>query len=135
KKKMPEIKALTLQEAEKIDQKELKKLAKHSLFYASPKVIGNIAKIWGKILGQRGKPPKPLLNEKQLQQAGDLTIISTKGKNLPTVQGLVGTENQNIDVLVENVNAVIDAVKKKINQSNIRSIYVKLTMGKPVRVM
>jgi large subunit ribosomal protein L1 len=134
KKKMPDIKAMTLQEAEAVSVKELKKMAKRSVFYASPKIIGNVAKIWGKILGPRGKTPKPLINEKQLIQAKDMVILSMKGKALPTVQALIGHENQSIEQLYENANTILEAIKKKINQSNIKSIYFKLTMGKPVKV-
>jgi len=135
KRKMQDINAYTLSEAEKIDIAEIKKAAKHSIFYASPKIIGNVAKMWGRVLGARGKAPKPLINEKQLEQAKDMALIAIRGKNSSTVQVLIGKENQPIDVLVENANIALDAIKKKINQSNIKSIYVKLTMGKPVKVL
>ncbi|HLC38269.1 MAG TPA: hypothetical protein VJI71_02340, partial [Candidatus Norongarragalinales archaeon] len=55
-------------------------------------------------------------------------------KFLPSVHCVIGRENQPKDEVVENIIAVLDAVEKKINSQNIRSVFVKTTMGKPVRI-
>jgi ribosomal protein L1 len=36
--------------------------------------------------------------------------------------------------LVENAETVYEAIKNKVSEGNIKSMYVKLTMGKPARV-
>ena len=39
-----------------------------------------------------------------------------------------------IDDLLENAESVYDAVKAKVREGNIKSVYIKLTMGKPQKV-
>jgi ribosomal protein L1 len=36
--------------------------------------------------------------------------------------------------LADNIEAVYEAVTKKVGQPNVKGAYVKLTMGKPVKV-
>ena len=61
--------------------------------------------------------------------------VVTRGKYLPVLQAFVGTEKMETDDLAENTETVYEAVKNKIGgEGNIKSVYVKLTMGKPVKV-
>jgi large subunit ribosomal protein L1 len=48
----------------------------------------------------------------------------------------IGDENLTDEQLVENANAVITAVEKKLPQGdkNLRNTIVKFTMGKPVKL-
>jgi large subunit ribosomal protein L1 len=48
----------------------------------------------------------------------------------------IGDETLTDDQLVENANAVISAVEKKLPQGdkNLRNTIVKFTMGKPVKL-
>ena len=135
-KKLGVEKPILTTEVPNISAKEVKRLSKEHFFLAEPKAIGIVAKHWGKILGPRGKIPKPLIGDikKAIEQARKIVRIQTKGKYLPTIQAFFGEEEMDVAKLVENAEAIINEIKKKIPEGNIKSMYVKTTMGKPVRV-
>lgn len=116
---------------------KLKDLASQYTLLAQPNLMAQVAKNLGQYLGPRGKLPRPIVgNVSQLIDRSRRTVrIVSKGKYLPTVQCRVGSEDMNVADLTENADAVYDAIKGKVSEGNIRSIYVKLTMGAPVRVM
>ncbi|MBU0532894.1 50S ribosomal protein L1 [Candidatus Micrarchaeota archaeon] len=111
-------------------------LAENYFLLADPKMMGVVAKSLGQFLGKRGKLPKPITgNIKELIDRSKKTVrIVSKGKYLPTAQTIIGTETMSLDDLIENAEAVYDAVKNKVKEGNIKSVYVKLTMGKPAKV-
>lgn len=119
------------------EPKKLKELAKRYSMLAQPAQMAAIAKSLGQMLGKKGKLPKPLVgNVQQLIDSARRTVrVTTKGKYLPVLQALIGTENMPAAELAENGEAVYDAVRNKIGgDGNVKSVYVKLTMGKPVKV-
>ncbi len=118
------------------DKRKAKKLANEYIFLAQPQFIGVVAKNLGRILGPRGKTPKPLVGdvERAIKEAKDSVRIRTSGKYMPTLQTLIGTEDMSIDDLLENAEAVIDKLKQKVQMNYLKSAYVKLTMGKPAKV-
>lgn len=119
------------------EPKKLKELARYYTLLAQPNQMAAVAKALGQVLGKKGKLPKPLLgNIAQLVDTAKRSVrVTTKGKYLPVLQAFIGTENMDVDALAENAEAVYDAVKNKIGgDGNIKSVYVKLTMGKPVKV-
>lgn len=118
------------------DSTKLKDLAENYTMFAQPNLMGQVAKNLGQYLGKRGKMPKPLVgNPKEIIQKSRSSVrIVTKGKYLPVLQTLIGTEKMSVDDLVENAEAVYDSLKKKLADHNFRSMYVKLTMGKAVKV-
>ncbi|MEM3422785.1 MAG: hypothetical protein QXF35_02685 [Candidatus Bilamarchaeaceae archaeon] len=119
------------------EPKKLKELARDYTLLAQPNQMAAVAKALGQVLGKKGKLPKPLVgNPAQLIDAAKRSVrITTKGKYLPVLQAMIGTENMDVDALAENAEAVYEAVKNKIGgDGNIKSVYVKLTMGKPVKV-
>lgn len=131
---------LIIQPAEIPDWAEptkVKELANNYFLLAQPNLMGAVAKSLGQSLGKRGKLPKPITgNIKELIDRAKRSVrIVSKGKYLPVAQALIGTEAMDVEELVENAEAVYDAVKNKVNEGNIKSVFVKLTMGKPVRVL
>jgi large subunit ribosomal protein L1 len=115
---------------------KLKDLSDNYFLLAQPNLMGQVAKSLGQALGKKGKLPKPIVgNIKELiVRSKNAVRIVSKGKYMPVAQALIGTEAMNPDDLVENAEAVYDAVKNKVNEGNIKSVYVKLTMGKPSKV-
>jgi len=115
---------------------KLKDLAKNYILLAQPNLMGQVAKSLGQYLGKRGKLPKPIIGKVAplLDRSRKSVRIVSKGKYLPVAQALVGAETMNAEDLTENAETVYDAVKAKVSEGNIKSMYVKLTMGAPVRV-
>jgi len=62
--------------------------------------------------------------------------IRIRSKNQLNMSTKIGDENLTDEQLVENANAVITAVEKKLPQGdkNLRNTIVKFTMGKPVKL-
>jgi len=119
------------------DKKRQADLLDYSLL-AAPQLMALIGKQLGQLLGTKGKLPKPILPGTNL---GDLVAktratitLKVKGKMLPCLHCIVGKENMAREQVVENVMAVLEALSKKVPESNIASVYVKTTMGKPVKV-
>jgi len=115
---------------------KVKDLANNYFLLAQPNLMGVVAKSLGQSLGKRGKLPKPITgNIKDLIERSKKSVrIVSKGKYLPVAQALIGTEVMEAEELLDNAETVYDAVKNKVNEGNIKSVYVKLTMGKPVKV-
>ncbi len=118
------------------DPKKLKDLAENYFLLAQPNLMGRVAKSLGQYLGKRGKLPRPIVGDVKdmISRSKNSIRVATKGKYLPVLQAFIGTEKMTTEELAENAEAVYDAVKAKIGgDGNVKSIYVKLTMGKPVR--
>lgn len=119
----------------KTQRGELKKLVKGVLL-TDQKLLPIIIKNLGQFLGPRGKIPKVITKniEAEVKEAKSTVKVQTKGKFLPTVHVPIGSETMSKDELVENALKVLDEVTSKVSKSNIKSIYFKLTMGKPVKL-
>lgn len=118
------------------DLARLKALSAKSVFLAQPSQMGNVAKTIGQYLGPRGKIPKPLVGDMKssIEKTRRSIRIASKGKYLPVAHALVGSENMDPQKIAENIEAVYEAVTKKVGQPSIKSAYIKLTMGRPVKV-
>ncbi len=113
----------------------LKDLSDNYFLLAQPNLMGTVAKSLGQALGKKGKLPRPMTgNIRELIERSKKSVrIVSKGKYLPVAQALIGTEAMSADEILENAETVYDAVKNKVNEGNIKSVFVKLTMGKPAR--
>lgn len=118
------------------DLTRLKALAAKSVFLAQPNQMGNVAKTIGQYLGPRGKIPKPLVGNMKdsIERTKRSIRIASKGKYLPVAHALVGSEGMEPQKIAENIEAVYEAVTRKVGQPNVKDAYVKLTMGRPVKV-
>ena len=119
------------------EKEKLRDLADNYTLLAQPNLMGQVAKSLGQYLGPRGKLPKPITGNPagMVERAKKTVRIVTKGKYLPVLQVFVGTEKMSEEDLVDNMEAVFDTIRSKVPDSNIKSIYVKLTMGKPIKAM
>ncbi len=118
------------------DRNHVKALASQSEFIAQPNLMIQIGKSLGQVLGAKGKLPRPITGSVKdaIEQAKRRVRLLSKGKYLPVAQCVMGGENMDVSDLVENFEAAYEKVKAKVTEPCIKSVYVKLTMGKPVKV-
>ncbi|MCL5427975.1 MAG: 50S ribosomal protein L1, partial [Candidatus Marsarchaeota archaeon] len=119
------------------DQARLNALLEYDLF-AQPNLMPTIAKALGQFLGPRNCMPKPLLPGTNIGDiAGEASrriAIRSRGKYLPTVHAVVGSEDMEPQKVFDNITEVMNRIKGKVGQNNVRSAYVKLTMSKPIKI-
>ena len=121
------------------DKKRLKKLAKeHDWFLGEATLMAQIGKSLGQVLGTRGKMPRPVPPKVSIVpfigRARKSTLITVKES--PVVHVSIGTEDMEPEKVARNAEAVFKAVTEKLpkGKNSVKSAYIKLTMGKPVKV-
>lgn len=126
------------------DKKEIKKLANSfDFFIAQANIMPKVATAFGRVLGPRGKMPNPKsgavvapnANLKPLYEKLQRTVRATT-KSAPLIQCAIGTEDMNPNDIAENALTVYSSLLQVLpnEKHNIKDIYIKLTMGKPVKV-
>jgi len=125
-------------EIQEVNRRKMRKVAKSCTFFlAQPELMTTIGKTWGVVLGPRSKMPQimqPNIDFAQVIPKLKQTI-RVKSKKNPTIHARIGTEKMAVEDLVENYHAVLYGLEKKIDKSKLRSIYVKTTMGKPIKIL
>ncbi len=121
------------------DKKAAKKLAEqYDFFVAEAPLMPLIGRVLGPVLGPRGKMPTPVPPMADFKPVVErlkksVRVVAWKA---PNVYCRVGTEDMDDRALAENINAVIKALEDKLPRGlgNIKSVYVKMTMGPAVEV-
>jgi large subunit ribosomal protein L1 len=119
------------------DKAKMAELLKYELL-AQPSLMPQIAKQFGQFLGPRNKMPKPLIGVDVSKAVSDVTksiYLRTKGKNLPTVHCIVGNESMEPALVAANIDAVVGALVQKVGKQHLRSVFLKFTMSKPIKIM
>jgi large subunit ribosomal protein L1 len=132
-------KVLTSADIEKYskNKREARKLVKNTdFFFAEAKMMLPVGKIFGQYMGPRGKLPKVITGDASKIIEDYKKAVRVKIKDAPVIQCAVGKENMKDEEIAENVEAVLKAIQAKLPRGiqNIRSVWLKLTMGKPVKV-
>lgn len=120
-------------------KKEVKKLAEsYDFFLASESVIKQIPRLLGPGLNKAGKFPAPLFQTDNLLEriAEQKSTIKFQLKKVLCMGVALGHVNMAEDEITSNImlalNFLVSLLKK--NWQNVRSLYIKTTMGKPIRI-
>ncbi|KYH39042.1 MAG: 50S ribosomal protein L1 [Candidatus Hecatellales archaeon B24] len=121
------------------DRKAARELAKdYDFFAAEAPLMPLVGRILGPLLGPRGKMPTPIPPNSPLSPVVERfrRTIRIRLKDQPTIQCRIGNEKMEASKLAENALAVIRRLEEKLEKGarNIDKVYVKTTMGSPVKV-
>jgi len=126
------------------EPKDIKKLAKeYDFFISSAKLMPAVATTFGKILGPLGKMPNPKFGAVIMKEESSIIkeIADKFRKNVAirpkeaSIKIAVGKESMSDADINENINAIYSAIVSSITKECIKSVLLKLTMTKPVKVI
>ncbi|MDR1819741.1 MAG: 50S ribosomal protein L1 [Methanobrevibacter sp.] len=122
------------------DRKQAKKLAnKYDFFVAQADMMPLVGRFLGPVLGPRKKMPKPVPSSIKVEPLIERLKSTVKVgiKSQATVQTLVGTQDMADDKIAENIEAVLATLDQNLEKgrSQIKSMFIKTTMGSVVRVI
>jgi len=124
-------------------QKFKKIMNEHGFFITQPHLMAEVAKAFGKLLGPKGKMPNPKAGciippKAPLQPIIDRLrkTVRLTTKNEASIKVAVGDEGSKPEDIADNILAVFNAVAAVLpnKDKNIKVVYVKTTMGSPVKV-
>ncbi|NHJ22947.1 MAG: hypothetical protein EAX89_00115 [Candidatus Lokiarchaeota archaeon] len=129
------------------EEKKYKKkfVKKYDYFIVEDKMMPNVARYLARFLGPIGKMPKPfpsgygiISTPDDLRTAVDryLKIIRIQLKKQPSIQVKIGKKSMEKEKILENMKAVVEYIADQMphKYNNIKSIYLKTTMGRPVKI-
>ncbi len=126
------------------DKKQLRKMAAaYDYFIAQGNLMQKVAQSFGRVLGPRGKMPNPKsgaviaanANMRQVYERFQ-SIVRVAAKKEPVIHVTVGRQDMPEEEVIENIANVYDQIIHHLPQekNNIRTVYLKYTMSKPVKV-
>lgn len=118
---------------------QAKKLANSFDFFLSEVPhMGLIGRYLGVVLGPRGKMPRPVppVVDPAIIAANLQSTVVVKSRDKVTFQTPIGTLSQSHEELMKNAMEIYNRVTSKLERGagNIRSLYIKTTMGPSNRV-
>lgn len=133
------VKPEEIEEIAEDKRKAKKMLAEFDFFIAEAPLMPTIGKRLGVILGTTGRMPRPVPPGsdpsniiKNLKNS-----VRIRSKDKPTFHVPVGTKDMSPEDIAENVDVVLKRIISKLERGkqSVKSVYIKSTMGPPVRVM
>ena len=127
------------------DKRQAKKLARaYDFFIAQANIMPQVAAAFGRALGPKGKMPNPkagcIVAPKTplaplVERLQRTVKISAKASVI--IQCMVGNESMKDEQVADNVLTIHEQLVRHLpgEEKNLKSMILKLTMGKPVRVM
>jgi large subunit ribosomal protein L1 len=126
------------------DKKSIKKLVKkYDFFVASAPLMPAVATTFGRILGPAGKMPSPKLGIIMGESENNIKEVIKKINNTirvqtkePSIKIIIAREKMKDDDILENIKSAYNSIINELpnKKENIKSVMIKLTMGKPVKV-
>ena len=119
------------------EKKERKALAKSfDFFIAAVDSMPLVGRYLGQALGPRGKMPRPFPPQADLTPIIEQysRTVRVRMRNTPTFHVKVGHVRMGDKQIADNIVAVLNFVESKGLSEKIGSVFVKTTMGSPVKV-
>ena len=119
------------------EKKERKILAKsYDFFIAAVDSMPLVGRYLGQALGPRGKMPRPFPPQADLAPIIEQysRTVRVRMRNTPTFHVKVGHVRMGDKQIADNIVAVLNFVESKGLSEKIGSVFVKTTMGPPVKV-
>tara|TARA_B100001996_G_scaffold355414_1_gene317988 strand:- start:264 stop:908 length:645 start_codon:yes stop_codon:yes gene_type:complete len=121
------------------NKKTAKRLAnEYDYFLSEVPHMGLVGRFLGVVLGPRGKMPRPVppTVDPSAIAAGLKNTVVVRSRDKMTFHVAIGTVKQSEEQLMENVMTVYNRVTSKLERGigNIRSLYIKTSMGPSVAV-
>ena len=128
------------------EKKYKKKFAKkYEFFVVEDKMMRDVARYLARFLGPLGKMPKPFPSGYGIiSSADDLKVaferykkvIRVQMKKQPIIFLKIGKKSMDVDKLFENMKTVVDFIGDQMPHkfNNFKSMHLKSSMGKPVKV-
>ncbi|UCE81333.1 MAG: 50S ribosomal protein L1 [Methanobacteriota archaeon] len=122
------------------DKARARKFARSSdYFVAEAPLMPTIGKRLGIILAPRGKMPKPIPPGSDPSPAIEKlrSSVTVRTRDKMTFHMPVGSKDMSADHLAENIDVVLQRITSRLERGkqNIRSVYVKTTMGPSYKVI
>jgi large subunit ribosomal protein L1 len=122
------------------DRKQAKKLANQfDFFVAQADMMPLVGRFLGPVLGPRKKMPKAVPSSIKVEPLIERLKSTVKVgiKSQATIQTLVGTQDMSDDKIAENIEAVLAILDQNLEKgrNQIKSLFIKTTMGSVVRVI
>ena len=120
--------------------REARKIAEqYRFFLAETGVMPQVGRFLGPRLGPRGRMPMPITGGMDIrpivERLRNSVKIRTKDKTVFSTK--VGSTTMKPEQVAENIETIVKRIESVLEQGplNVRSIYVKTTMGPPVRLV
>jgi len=122
------------------EKKQARKMADdYNFFIAETSLMPSIGKNLGPILGRKGKMPMPLPPNAEIAPIINRmrNLMRVRSRDRLTFHLSVGTKDMEISQIAENVGAIITRLEQNLKDGrmNLKSVYVKTTMGPAIKVM
>ncbi|HIE14952.1 TPA: 50S ribosomal protein L1 [Candidatus Bathyarchaeota archaeon] len=121
------------------DKKRQRRIAKSiDVFVAEAPLMPLVGRVFGAILGPRGKMPRPIPPNadisREVERSRKMVLIRTRGQ--PVIHCRIGGENMPDEHLAENAMTILRRIEGRLKRGikNIKSIYLKMTMSPAVKV-
>ncbi len=123
----------------KDDKKKFKKMVEeHDFFISEAPLMPTIGKTLGVVLGPRGKMPRPVPPQIDISPIVNnlKKTVKVRSKSNKTFHTIAGQEDMKAEEIAENIDTIIKRLESKLERGkmNIKSIYVKTTMGPSVKI-
>jgi large subunit ribosomal protein L1 len=122
------------------NKKQFKKVAdSYDFFIAEAPLMPTIGKTLGTVLGPRGKMPRPVPPAADISNMVSTlrSTVKIRSKTNTTFHSIVGNQDMDSADIAANIEAIIKRLDGILERGhmNIRSIYVKTTMGPAERIV